>query len=66
VRLNACLLALALFGVVAGAWLIGTWAVGLAIIFDSLVVGTYALLVDVGEKPMRGDQLDMIRRRQAS
>jgi hypothetical protein len=62
-RLNAVLLAFALAGIVAGAALIGRWAVGCAVIADSLVLGAYALLRDVPEKPMRGDQLDMIRRR---
>jgi hypothetical protein len=66
VRLNAMLLALALAGVVYGASLIGTWAVGCAIIVDSAAVATWALLRDVPEKPMRGDQLDLVRRRQAS
>ena len=43
-RLNAFLLVLAMAGVVAGAWLIGMWAVGCAIIVDSLAVGAWALL----------------------
>ena len=62
-RLNAVLLAVALAGVIGGAYLIGRWAVGCAIIVDSLALGVYALLRDVPEKPIRGDQLDMIRRR---
>jgi hypothetical protein len=63
VRLNAVLLALALAGIIGGASLIGTWAVGCAIIFDSALVGVWALLRDVPEKAMRGDQLDLVRRR---
>lgn len=65
-RLNAVLLTLALTGIVAGAALIGRWAVGCAIIADSLAVGAWALLRDVPEKPMRGDQRDLIRWRRAS
>jgi fatty acid desaturase len=65
-RLNAALLALALVGVVAGAALIGRWAVGCAIICDSVLVGAWALLRDVPETPMRGDQRDLIRWRRAS
>lgn len=42
-RLPAFLLAGSLLGVVAGAFLIGTWAVGCAVIFDSLAVGAWAL-----------------------
>lgn len=52
-RLSAFLLALAFAGVVGGAVLIGQWAVGVAIIFDSLVLGAVALLRDVPEKPAR-------------
>lgn len=65
-RLNVVLLVLALAGVVAGAWLIGRWAVGSAIIADSVLVGVWALLRDVPERPMRGNQLDLIRRRRVS
>ena len=65
-RFNAVLLALALLGIVAGAALIGRVAVGAAIIADSLLVACWALLAQEPEKPMRGDQLDMIRRRNAS
>jgi len=63
VRLNAFLLALALAGIVAGAALIGRWAVGCAVIADSVLLGAWALLRDVPEKPIRGDQLDLVRRR---
>ena len=42
-RVQMFLLVASLLGVVAGAFLIGTWAVGCAVIFDSLCVGAYAL-----------------------
>ena len=50
-RLSAFLLVLSLLGVVGGAVLIGTWAVGCAVIFDSLAVGVWALLRDDGAAP---------------
>jgi hypothetical protein len=65
-RVHAALLVLSLLGIVAGAALIGREAVGVAIIFDSLLVATWALLAQEPEKPMRGDQLDLVRRRNAS
>jgi hypothetical protein len=40
------LLLCSLAGVLGGAALIGLWALGVAIIFDSLAVGAYALLAD--------------------
>ena len=43
-RLSACLLLLSLAGVLGGAALIGLWALGLAVIADSVAVGVYALL----------------------
>ena len=48
-RLPVFLLALSLLGVVAGAFLVGTWAVGCAVIFDSLCVGVWALFHDDGK-----------------
>jgi hypothetical protein len=48
VRLSACLLLLSLAGVVAGGWLIGRWALGLAIITDSLLLGLWVLFRDDG------------------
>lgn len=50
-RLSACLLVLALAGMVGGAFLIGRWAVGLAIIADSVAVAAWALLHDDGQEP---------------
>ena len=42
-RLPVVLLVASLLGVVGGAALIGEWAVGCAIIFDSLCAGVWAL-----------------------
>jgi hypothetical protein len=49
VRLSAVLLLLSLAGIAGGAVLIGTWAVGTAIIADSLAVGVWALYHDDGK-----------------
>lgn len=65
-RLSAFLLALALVGVVLGACLIGRWAVGCAVIADSLLLAGYALLREAPEQAQRGNQLDLIRNRRAS
>jgi hypothetical protein len=46
VRLSAALLVISLAGVLGGAALIGTWALGVAVIADSVAVGVYALLRD--------------------
>ena len=42
-RLPLVLLACSLAGVIGGAFLIGMWAVGCAVIFDSLALGTFAV-----------------------
>ena len=47
-RLSVILLLVSLAGVLAGGWLIGRWALGLAVIADSVAVGAYALLRDDG------------------
>ena len=47
-RLSAVLLLVSLAGVVGGAWLVGRWAVGVAVIADSIAVGVWALLRDDG------------------
>lgn len=47
-RLSAFLLVCSLLGVLGGAFLIGTWAVGCAVIFDSVCVGGWALFHDDG------------------
>ena len=62
-RLSAFLLALSVVGVIGGAWLVGVWAIGVCVIALSGMLGAYAVLRDVPEKPQRGDQLDLIRRR---
>jgi amino acid transporter len=63
VRLSAFLLVLSVAGVVGGAWLIGMWAVGTVVVAMSGGLGAYAVLRDVPEKTVRGDQLDLIRNR---
>ena len=52
-RQSAALLLVSLAGVLGGAALIGVWALGLALIFDSLCVGVFALLRDdaAGRQP---------------
>jgi hypothetical protein len=45
-RLSIVLLFVSLAGVLGGAALIGEWALGLAVIADSVAVGVYALLRD--------------------
>jgi hypothetical protein len=50
VRLSVVLLLLSLAGVLGGAALIATWALGLAVIADSVAVGVYALLRDDGRR----------------
>jgi len=45
------MLLVSLAGILGGAALIGLWALGLAIIFDSLAVGVYALLRDTPATP---------------
>jgi hypothetical protein len=42
------LLLVSLAGIMGGAALIGVWALGLAVIADSVAVGVYALLRDDG------------------
>jgi len=46
VRSSIVLLLCSLAGILGGAALIGTWALGLALIFDSLCTGVFALLRD--------------------
>jgi hypothetical protein len=45
-RLSVVLLLLSLAGVLGGAALIGLWALGVAVIADSVAVGVYGLLRD--------------------
>jgi hypothetical protein len=49
VRLSATLLIVSLLGVLAGGWLIGRWALGAAIVADSVAVGVWALCRDDGQ-----------------
>ena len=49
-RLSMVLLLVSLAGVMGGAALIGLWALGLAIIVDSVAVGVYALLREDGDR----------------
>lgn len=56
-RLSAFLFLVSLAGIVFGASLIGTWAIGLAIIVDSVAVGTFALLRDSGPPPQAAELL---------
>jgi hypothetical protein len=51
VRLSVFLLLLSLAGVLGGAALIATWALGLAVVADSVAVGAYALLRESGGRP---------------
>jgi hypothetical protein len=51
VRVSVLLIAAGLLGVVAGAWLLGRWAVGVAVIADSVVLVGLGLLRDVPERP---------------
>lgn len=50
-RSSLLLLLISLAGILGGAALIGLWALGLAIIFDSLAVGVFALLRDAPAQP---------------
>ena len=47
---SVILLLVSLAGIMGGAALIGTWALGLAIIADSVAVGVFALLRDDGSR----------------
>ena len=47
-RLSIALLLVSLAGILGGAALIGVWALGLAVIADSVAVGAYALLREAG------------------
>jgi len=70
VRLSIVLLLVSLAGILGGAALIAPWALGLAVIADSVAVGVYALLRDaegrpapsVHEVPTLADILERARR----
>ena len=51
-RSSVVLLLVSLAGVLGGAALIGVWALGLAIIADSVAVGVFALMREVPEAPV--------------
>lgn len=59
-RLSVVLLLASLAGVLGGGALIGTWALGVCLIFDSLAVGVYALNIDDGTGPQVHDVTDGI------
>ena len=50
-RSSVLLLLVSLAGILGGAALIGVWALGLAIIADSVAVGVFALLRDTPAAP---------------
>ena len=52
-RSSVVLLLVSLAGIMGGAALIGVWALGLAIIADSVAVGVFALRRDVPEASVR-------------
>lgn len=52
-RLSLSLFVIGLVGVVGGAYLIGRWAVGLAVILDSVAVAAYGLTRDVPDNKVR-------------
>jgi hypothetical protein len=56
-RQSVIMLLASLAGILGGAALIGTWALGLALIFDSLCVGVFALLRD---DPAAGPQVHQV------
>jgi hypothetical protein len=51
VRLSLGLLAVSMAGMVAGAALIGLWAVGLAVIAGSMALAVFALLREPESRP---------------
>lgn len=50
-RLSAVLMCVSLAGIMGGAALIGLWALGLAIVVDSVAVGVFALLREAESRP---------------
>lgn len=49
--MSAFLLLISVCGVIGGAWLVGVWAVGVCVIVLSGMLGAYAVLRDVPERP---------------
>jgi hypothetical protein len=64
VRWSVVLFVLGLAGVVGGAALVGRWAVGCAVIADSVVLAVLAWMRDLPEKPAKAKPT-VIRRRAA-
>ncbi len=50
-RLSVLLVVLGMLGIVGGAWLVGMWAVGCAVIADSALLVAYGVLRDVQPRP---------------
>lgn len=59
-RWSVVLLVLALAGVVGGAFLVGRWCVGVAVIFDSVAVGAWALFHDDGQEMAAQPQVGVV------
>jgi len=60
VRLSVVLLIAAGAGVLFGGWLIARWALGVAVIFDSLCLGVFALQRDDGTGPVVREALETL------
>ena len=69
-RSSVLMLLISLAGIMGGAALIGVWALGLAIIADSVAVGVYALLRDTPATPsvrdVPGTVADVMKRYRAA
>ena len=50
-RLSIALMLVSMAGVLGGAWMVGRWALGAAIVADSVAVGVWALCRDDGRGP---------------
>jgi hypothetical protein len=50
-RVSLLLLVVSLLGALAGAWLIGMWAVGCVVLAYSVGLGVFALLYDAPVQP---------------
>lgn len=60
-RQSVIMLLTSLAGILGGAALIGMWALGLALIFDSLCVGVFALQREYADSAPRGHQVPTLR-----
>jgi hypothetical protein len=61
-KITVALLVIAAAGLIGGAWLIGRWAVGLAVIVDSAGVALYALVRDDGRPVPQGPNVEILER----